>query len=1043
MDKEPRIRHLCTPVLDWFLGATPTLDDFSVADTHNENEQHRVMVDQLLLIVQGIISLHQSCPPRELDQPYDNYVIDYEVLSGNLSRVFALVSVRTALNSFLERLVASSSAGRLAMIQVTIPFLDAYLRLVQNHLLVQIQLVKSSFKLAYVLCRVVSSVVQKGFCKPAEVDEEPTGHTAQDDEILDGTGLGQGTGSKNVSDQIQDESQVEGLREEQTSENEATGATDGDAIEMGELGGDLQNVDGDNSGTDSDGTQPEVDEELGKTDPTDPGAVDEKLWGDGTVPEADAEEQTSMESSKEQKATSQIVAKEDHEKHTSKQDDVKPSLDHADKESADLNDEDTQDDHPVHADMKMDNFIPEADTLDLPSDLDLSIGDDGLDESHDTQNDFAEDAEEDPQQGLHQDPVPDERVEMLQGLPADPQDQLESDSHDTATLDIEEEQRQSTVAQTDLSEGNTKMNESNIQTGLEPQPDTTLQDDIHGTSAAAASIREGIDGPGASESLIDVDQSASCLFSLDFFLLLCSRPLLPNAGEEKPTNTQDGDQADSMRVVGSSSKPSLPNPLRNLDNTIKEIRKRWEQIRDASELGLSPLPTFDDSALPQEVEYLHEGMNDEHSLRALGPAKENKVARLRDLQITDEEPASDAFIPPPDFDHVMETQTAEDVDNIPTVPNDQTTLRDKFMEGALTRDQIRADYPDELQSSDQSALRSLPATGVNATCPITDAKSVELAVKTWQESGHPDSGAGEMWRLYDSLTQDLSFALCEQLRLILEPTLATRLRGDYSTGKRLNMRKIISYIASDYTKDKIWLRRTRPSQREYQILIALDDSRSMAESRSVHLAYETLALVSKALNRLESGEVAIARFGEDVEIVHAFEDGMVGDREGEKMMQRFKFEQRKTDVFGLIDVSLRVLTQARERKSMGRASREAADLWQLEIIISDGICQDHDQLRTILRRAEEQRVMIVFVIIDSLHTHHEPSSGTNGIASNSILSMNQVSYNDVGGGHMDLQLKRYLDSFPFQYYVVLRKVESLPDVLSGTLRQFFQRISEE
>lgn len=43
------------------------------------------------------------------------------------------------------------------------------------------------------------------------------------------------------------------------------------------------------------------------------------------------------------------------------------------------------------------------------------------------------------------------------------------------------------------------------------------------------------------------------------------------------------------------------------------------------------------------------------------------------------------------------------------------------------------------------------------------------------------------------------------------------LRGDYRTGKRLNMRKVIAYIASQFRKDKIWLRRTEPSKRDYQV----------------------------------------------------------------------------------------------------------------------------------------------------------------------------------------------------------------------------------
>ena len=56
-------------------------------------------------------------------------------------------------------------------------------------------------------------------------------------------------------------------------------------------------------------------------------------------------------------------------------------------------------------------------------------------------------------------------------------------------------------------------------------------------------------------------------------------------------------------------------------------------------------------------------------------------------------------------------------------------------------------------------------------------------------------------------------------------------RGDYRTGKRLNMRRLVSYIASDYRKNRIWLRRTKKQQRNFQIMIAIDDSQSMGENR--------------------------------------------------------------------------------------------------------------------------------------------------------------------------------------------------------------------
>ncbi|KAG6871025.1 hypothetical protein C0995_008959 [Termitomyces sp. Mi166 len=178
-----------------------------------------------------------------------------------------------------------------------------------------------------------------------------------------------------------------------------------------------------------------------------------------------------------------------------------------------------------------------------------------------------------------------------------------------------------------------------------------------------------------------------------------------------------------------------------------------------------------------------------------------------------------------------------------------------------------------------------------------------------------------------------------------------------------------------------WLRRTRPSQREYQVLISIDDSRSMAESHSVHLTYQTLALISKALNRLEAGDIAIAKFGETVDILHGFDEGPFTDQSGIKVMSAFRFDQKATNVLSLVETSLKVLENAREKRSMSSAT--VADLWQLQFIISDGMCQDHERLHTVLRKAEEQRVMIVFVIIDSLHSTVDNAPGGKGVQSGS------------------------------------------------------------
>ena len=475
---------------------------------------------------------------------------------------------------------------------------------------------------------------------------------------------------------------------------------------------------------------------------------------------------------------------------------------------------------------------------------------------------------------------------------------------------------------------------------------------------------------------------------------------------------------------------------------MAEIRQRFDEILNPSS-ETDEIPALpNDQLRPTEasqVEYAHPDEVDQE-MQALGPAEnEFDAAKLNDLKLVDDDDADSSLF--------------MDVGS-PDVHENHQQAQDPLFQAELTAQDFKRNREDaptprdvdgEKENGPQPSF-DLSASKVDVEMEDnTDVdKIVESVLRRWQSEGQPTIDAEAIWRLYESLTHDLAYALCEQLRLILEPTLATRLKGDYRTGKRLNMKKIISYIASDYTKDKIWLRRTRPSTREYQVLIALDDSRSMAESHSVHLAYEAMALVSKALGRLEVGDIAIAKFGEAVEVLHGFDEGPFTDQAGTKVMGAFHFDQKATNVLSLVETSLGVLERARERRGLN--SSTAGDLWQLEIIISDGICHDHEKLRTVLRKAEEQRVMIVFVIIDSLRS--SAVSQNNSIPAphptedNSILAMNNVAYKNVDG-RMELQMERYLDSFPFEYYVVLRNVEALPEVLAGTLKQFFERISEE
>jgi midasin len=303
-----------------------------------------------------------------------------------------------------------------------------------------------------------------------------------------------------------------------------------------------------------------------------------------------------------------------------------------------------------------------------------------------------------------------------------------------------------------------------------------------------------------------------------------------------------------------------------------------------------------------------------------------------------------------------------------------------------------------------------------------DAESTRAALEALRVE-HPGEAGAELWRKFESLTADLAQELCEQLRLILEPSLATKLKGDYRSGKRINMKKVIPYIASQFKKDKIWLRRTKPHKRAYQIMVAIDDSKSMANNHSGQIACEALATIAAAMARLEVGEVGVVKFGADVELLHPLGQPFT-DEAGARVLSQFTFSQNKDDFSLLLTRLVSTLQHARSSAAQG-------EHLQLSFIVSDGwlVLQQHRELNKWIREAAAQGILLVFIIIDSPNKK------------NSILETTSI---EVTGGQVSTT--PYLDKFPFPYYIVLREITTLPVVLADALRQWFelvQRMEEQ
>lgn len=418
--------------------------------------------------------------------------------------------------------------------------------------------------------------------------------------------------------------------------------------------------------------------------------------------------------------------------------------------------------------------------------------------------------------------------------------------------------------------------------------------------------------------------------------------------EGDPDNaTERGAPSDStqQKQLNTSEDQKVPSPEVSNERSRGDTLERWSRQLKAIDEALSGEERGDPAAreFSEAQEVAHVGAEDLHDAQALAAAEAVEAVKLRDLQEEDGDQHTIDGAREPDAD--MDASAGLDAP-ITTIDLEASSHLPLPADGRSEPPILKA----EADSGDGSDMAIDPQVTTDQV-----RKTEEEALGRLQFiHARSKLNAAEAWQQYSLSVRELSFSLTEQLRLILEPTQASRLEGDYRSGKRLNMKRLIPYIASEYTKDKIWLRRTKPFDRRYQIMLALDDSQSMSDPTTVHLAFQALALVSSSLSRLEVGQVAVASFGEQVSVVHPFEAGPITEEAGQRMLERFTFQQTKTDYATLLKRSLFEFTTARERTQMGAAQNE--ELWQLQIIISDGLTSSNEQVAALLRKAREAKV---------------------------------------------------------------------------------------
>lgn len=171
-------------------------------------------------------------------------------------------------------------------------------------------------KISTLISLLATNLAIKGFCTPEDLLESEEGEGKLEISGDDCAGMASGKGQKDVSNEIENEEQVEGTRGEEENNDEDDVKGEDNAIEMtDDFGGEDRDPHTEEKGEDDESQEEEEDEiehdkEMG--DVGDDGEkLDEKLWGSDNEDDEEEGQNEEQGGGDETKGESQLVAKDD------------------------------------------------------------------------------------------------------------------------------------------------------------------------------------------------------------------------------------------------------------------------------------------------------------------------------------------------------------------------------------------------------------------------------------------------------------------------------------------------------------------------------------------------------------------------------------------------------------------------------------------------------------------------------------------------------------------------------------------------------------
>ncbi|OHF00142.1 ATPase [Colletotrichum orchidophilum] len=932
-----------------------------------------------------------------------------------------------------------------SLFSIVLPILQQY-SLTCRQSLSQLQSLQAATgHMTYNLAQTFTQLAAKGFCSPQEKSNEQSGDSGK---MESGTGLGDGDGAEDISKDIQPDEDLSELAQEPNKEKDGEMEDEKDAVDMAdeEMEGEMGSVGGGDDeedksdGEGEDGEKDDMEEEVGDVDDFDPTAVDEKMWDGDNEEEAEKDQQG--EKAKGQKKDEQMAADAEANADENDAEDDDNKMDQGDDEEAE--DEEPgpeQEDAKFEDDqVKQDQNVEENDALEMPEEMDFDFEDEGEDaKSEDDELDKLSDVDKEDAKEQHDSDIEDGEEETQRPDDKDPEEEDEDGKEE------EEEAPEEDLAGEPELDMEPKAEDEEEEAAQPEQPDALAEPPKDNANADANAAPSDVKGGGQDQDVdqmdVENDFNNNAAQKDDGDAGEGSAEQQTSAGKKgQLSRSDDQAQPTEQDQDDSAEEKSRQDPFKKLGDALERWHRQQSDIKDPEkqeqEEGEQKQKQPHDTSADLGAREFQHLEDDETAVdaQAMGAASEDQVQPIDEAMAIDEEKEDPQSRVMPETEDVEMEQDADQMDTAEeaapeTQEKDGSADKDDGRSGVKTRqgnfDREPSPSEDEVQRADEDS---------DEEEQVIDEASTQLSTTHISEDNslplRDFSESLSSWTAFQTKTHPLSLSLTSQLRLILTPSQSTKLSGSYRTGKRLNIKKIIPYIASSYKRDKIWMRRAVPTKRSYQILLAVDDSRSMGESSSGNLALESLVMVSRALTMLEVGQVGVLGFGADTFMAHDFSSPFASHDAGAKVLQHFNFKQDRTDIALLVR---RTIDHFRTARLQNPARGGAEDLWQLALILSDGLTpsNQHEPIRRLLREAMEERIMVVFIVMDD----------TGNKKGDSVLDLKEAKFVKDEHGGSRVVIERYLDTFPFQYYLIVHNLEDLPGALAGLLRTWFAEVN--